>query len=440
VYYGHLFGVPEVGKNYLMRLPRQYPQRPFFPVLFPFTVALLGFALLPASAVFSVAQVTSNPTVMHFGSIVIGQTETLPASLTNTQSSSVTISAISSTSGEFSVQNLKLPLVLTADQTVDFTVTFAPTATGWSGGNIAFTSNASNKKLSLLIGGVGVANVSLVPSSSSLGFGSVAVGSASTLPMSLTNSGTTVLVVTQAQVAGTGFSLSGLTLPVTLIPKQSVTFNVTFTPLSASVENGSLVVPNGSLAIPLSGTGTTSSQLVLTPTALSFGNVDIGNSSTLPVTLTANGGSVTVSSSASSSSQFALVGATFPLTIASGQSVAFNVAFTPNTSGKTSGNLSLSSNASDSNAQEGVSGVGITAQSSVTLSWNASVSQVSGYNLYRGASQTGSYSKVNTALNASTTYTDSTVTSGQTYYYVATSVDSTGQESGYSPPVQAVIP
>ena len=51
------------------------------------------------------------------------------------------------------------------------------------------------------------------------------------------------------------------------------------------------------------------------------------------------------------------------------------------------------------------------------------------------------YSKVNSALQPSTTYTDNTVVSGQTYYYAATSVNSAGQESARStPPVQAAIP
>jgi fibronectin type 3 domain-containing protein len=37
-------------------------------------------------------------------------------------------------------------------------------------------------------------------------------------------------------------------------------------------------------------------------------------------------------------------------------------------------------------------------------------------------------------------YTDSNVTAGQTYYYVATEVDNTGTESSYSSEVSAVIP
>jgi hypothetical protein len=422
-----------------MRLPRQNPRRPFFPVQLTFAAALL-LALLPASGVWSVAQVTSNLSQLHFGTIVIGQSESLPITLTNAQSTSVTISAVSSTSGEFSVPGLKLPLVLGAGQSAALNVTFAPTIGGWQGGQLAFTSNASNKKFALLIGGTGVASEVVKSSASSLGFGSVAVGSTATLPVALTNAGTTAVVIAQAQLSGTGFSIGGPTLPLILLPNQSATFNVAFSPQSATSFTGSLIVPNGSVTIPISGTGTTASQLVLSPAAMNFGNVNVGSTSTLPVTLTANGGAVTISSSASSSSQFSLQGASFPLTIASGKSASFSVAFTPNNSGSTSGTLSLSSNASDSNAQEGLSGIGVAVTHNVSISWQPSVSQVTGYNVYRGASPMGTYSKVNSSLNPGTSFTDSNVTSGQTYYYAATSVNSAGEESTYSTPVQVVIP
>jgi hypothetical protein len=424
-----------------MQLPRQNSQRSFYLAEPSFAATTLLLFLLLTGTLLHAAQVTSNPAILHFGSITIGQSETLPASLTNSESASVTISALSSSSGEFTVQNLKLPLVIPAGQTITFNVMFAPSTIGWTGGVLGFTNSASSGAIRLLVGGAGTAKAALSSSSSSLGFGAVAVGSTSTLPVTFTNSGTTGLVLAQTLLAGTGFSITGPSLPITLAPNQTATFSVAFSPKTSTSFSGSLSVPSGSLTIPLSGSGagTTSTQLLLNPPALSFGSVDVGTSSVQPVTLSASGGAVTISSSASSSSQFALQGVSLPLTIASGQSVSFNVAFTPSSDGNSSGTLSLASNASDSNAQEALSGVGITAQSSVIVSWNASVSQVAGYNVYRGLSQ-GSYSKVNSTLNPNTNFTDGTVSSGQTYYYVATAVNSAGEESSYSAPVQAVIP
>jgi fibronectin type 3 domain-containing protein len=89
-----------------------------------------------------------------------------------------------------------------------------------------------------------------------------------------------------------------------------------------------------------------------------------------------------------------------------------------------------------------LTGNGIAAtQHSVDLSWNASTgSGVVGYNVYRGSVSGGPYSKINSALEAGTAYTDNAVTVGQTYYYVTTAVDGSGNESGYSNQVKAVIP
>jgi len=77
----------------------------------------------------------------------------------------------------------------------------------------------------------------------------------------------------------------------------------------------------------------------------------------------------------------------------------------------------------------------------VNLSWDASTSQeVIGYDVYRGANPGGPYTQINLTLDPNTTYTDSTVQSGQTYYYVTTAVNSDYTQSVYSNQTEAVIP
>jgi fibronectin type 3 domain-containing protein len=90
---------------------------------------------------------------------------------------------------------------------------------------------------------------------------------------------------------------------------------------------------------------------------------------------------------------------------------------------------------------DSVTGSGAAApQHSVALSWNASTSTVVGYNVYRGTQSGGPYAVLNSAPDATTTYTDSSVQAGATYYYVVTAVDATGTESAYSNQTQAIIP
>jgi fibronectin type 3 domain-containing protein len=77
---------------------------------------------------------------------------------------------------------------------------------------------------------------------------------------------------------------------------------------------------------------------------------------------------------------------------------------------------------------------------SVTLNWTPSTSSYARFNVYRGSLSGGPYTKVNSALISATSFADASVASGQTYYYVATEVDSTGAESVYSSEVMATIP
>lgn len=78
---------------------------------------------------------------------------------------------------------------------------------------------------------------------------------------------------------------------------------------------------------------------------------------------------------------------------------------------------------------------------SVQLAWNASVSpDIIGYNLYRGGVSGGPYTLINAALLAQTVYQDGDVTSGATYYYVVTAVNSSNVESAYSNEAMATVP
>ena len=87
-----------------------------------------------------------------------------------------------------------------------------------------------------------------------------------------------------------------------------------------------------------------------------------------------------------------------------------------------------------------MTGTGATpTQHTADLTWNSSNNAV-GYNVYRGTVSGGPYSMINTSLDGSTAYSDNTVASGQTYYYVATAVDGSSNESAYSAETQAVIP
>ena len=203
-------------------------------------------------------------------------------------------------------------------------------------------------------------------------FGNVQTGNTGTKSETLTNTGAGPVTISQANVTGTGYSVSGLTLPTTLTASQSVTFTVKFAPASAGTVNGNLSLvsdaSNSPLGIALSGTGTTPGQLSVSPTTLNFGNVTVGSHKALTGTLSASSASVTVSSASINSSEFVLSGITLPATLTAGQSAGFTVTFTPQATGSASASLTFTSNATNAPTTQSLTGSGTAATHSVSRS------------------------------------------------------------------------
>ena len=288
-------------------------------------------------------------------------------------------------------------------------------------------------------------NKSLTANPTSISFGSVQVGKSETQFETLTNSGKSSIILSSDTVAGSAFSMSGLTLPLTLAGGHSVTFSITFAPKTSGSASGSVSInfkaSNSRLQVNLSGLGTSAGKLAVSPTTMAFGSVLVGSSKSQTGTLSASGAPVSVSSDSFTSSEFAVSGLKFPFTLAAGQTASFTLTFKPQTSGTATANLSVASDASDSPTRESLTGTGTaTTQHSVSLSWIASTSQVMGYNVYRGSQSGGPYTKINSVLDTITSYLDASVQCGYTYYYVTTAVNGSGVQSAYSNQVQAVVP
>jgi len=78
---------------------------------------------------------------------------------------------------------------------------------------------------------------------------------------------------------------------------------------------------------------------------------------------------------------------------------------------------------------------------SVTLSWTAAASPVSGYAVYRStADPTGPFYPLTITLPGTTSYTDTNVVAGETYFYTLTAFDSANLQSLPSYAISATIP
>jgi Abnormal spindle-like microcephaly-assoc'd, ASPM-SPD-2-Hydin len=425
------------------------PQRPACWILILSSLLLISVA--------ATAQMSLSVSNVALGSVQVGSSVIVPVAVTNTGKQTVTISQATVSGTGFSFAGPNLPITVAPQQSSSLSVSFAPHTPGSVTGSLNVSYGASwggnktahSSSVTVALSGTGY-SITVAPSPgyltapSSLNLGSVTVGSSQTRALTVSNSGGSSLTISGATASGTGFSVSGLTFPYTLPAGGSASLSVTFAPSTTGTDNATLSLSSNasdpSVGVSLTGSGTTSSgTLGVTPGSMSFGSVTIGTPQTQSGGVTAGGGSVTLSSASSSNSAFTLGGLTLPMTLAAGQSVPFTVTFVPTTSGTTSANISFFTSTSTS-ASETASGSGATIQHTVDLSWNASTStSISGYNVYRGTVSGGPYSKINSALT-SMSYSDSTVQSGQTYYYVTTAVDSAGVESSYSSGVQAVIP
>ncbi|HYT22563.1 MAG TPA: choice-of-anchor D domain-containing protein, partial [Candidatus Polarisedimenticolia bacterium] len=285
---------------------------------------------------------------------------------------------------------------------------------------------------------------------SPVNFGNDPVGTKLSQPLIIKNTGTATLTITQVTETGSAFfTVSGYSLPFNVNAGQQTTITVAFLPTSTGPASGNISIvsnaPTSPTSVALSGTGVAAIlTLGINPTTgLSFGNVTTGTSSpTQNITITNTGNSnVTISQVNLTGTGYSMTGGSAPVTLSPSQNVTLVVQFSPTTTGSLPGSITLVSNATGSPATISLSGTGVPpVQHSASLSWNASTSTVSGYNVYRSTVSGSGYTKINSSLITTLTYTDSTVQSGTTYFYVTTAVDSSGRESADSNQATAVIP
>jgi hypothetical protein len=264
--------------------------------------------------------------------------------------------------------------------------------------------------------------------------------------ITLTNSGSAALSI--SGIAASGDFAQTNTCAASLAASASCTISVTFSPTATGTRTGAVTFTDNAASSPqqvsLSGTAAAAPTATLqaSVSSLSFGSIAAGANTTMSLVITNTGNaSAAVSAISTGNAAYSVTGATLPATIAAGGSLTLTVAFAPSVAGSYTGTLVVQSNATNPSLSVGLSGTGVAPVShSVTLSWTAAGTSVSGYNAYRSNTSGTGYAKLNSSLISNTTFVDGTVSAGQAYYYVITAVDGSGNESAYSTQVTAVVP
>src|SRR5579863_5715674 len=301
--------------------------------------------------------------------------------------------------------------------------------------------------------GPSAAVVSIIPAE--INFSSVVIGQKNSQPLQIANTGAKNLDLSALHISGASFSLQSAKAPIVLAPGKNLSMTVVFAPSAATTENGALTISSPDLkapvSVPLRGSGEKPAPaLQVSPSTINFGSHALNSSAFQNVTLTNTGNvGLTVKSVSVVGAGYSITGLSAGVSLSPEQNLEFQVWFHPTTSGTSAATLVANVSSLPSPLKLAVSGSATLSETasptpasshSVTLNWNPSSSSVTGYHVYRGGASGGPYSRISGGVITTLNYLDSSVLSGDRYFYVVTALGTDGLESPFSNEVSADIP
>lgn len=309
-----------------------------------------------------------DPPALYFGTLATGEISAMQrVVVTNVGFRTLPIKSVSGV-GDFVVSS-EHPSSIEPGETFYVGVQFAPQRAGAaSGGVYVDTGDAAGTEFVMLMGageGGGVSpgnDYSL--SANSLAFGSVAVGDDSTArTVTITNNTTSAITIALAAVGM--FSLDKTT--VTVPAMGTATFAVTFSPTSSGAKTGSVTLSTsaaGTKSVSLTGTGgvstlplisisfvgieevSDSSSVSSNVSSLTFGAVNVGETSAeRSITLTNSGGVAASITALSATGDFAITSGVVGDPIPALGSKVIKVTFSPSAAGVATGTITIETDA-----------------------------------------------------------------------------------------------
>ena len=281
-------------------------------------ILIVSCGSLGTTNVSASAGLSASPSSLNFGLLSVNTSGSATITLTNGGHRTVTILQASTSLTEFTITGPSLPTAVAAGGSATFQVTFRPDSAKTFLGSLSFhLDRTSGGMKTIAVQGTGAASTTSSSPTSTSPQVAVSpttvtftgnVGSSQSQSVTIISNGTAALSITQANVTGSGFSISGLTLPLNLSPGQSGSFAVKFAPTAAGSVTGSVsLVSNASgspTQIALTGNGVQATNITgvtISPTnasvqagqTIQFSDTVQGTTSNTSVSWTASAGNIT---------------------------------------------------------------------------------------------------------------------------------------------------
>lgn len=271
---------------------------------------------------------------LSFPTTTIGDSNQM--TLTLTANRSLTISGLSSSSGQFTLgtPSQTLPASLTDRQTISVPVTFSPSQTGVIGGQLKADTDVG--PVSFALSGTGQSAAGqLAASPPVVSLGGTAVGGHLSGTANFTNVGGTDITINAVHSPDAPFTLTGAPgVGHTIAPGATITVEVAFDPtkVGAFTSEIGLDTTGGDKLIGVSGSAGLPGLLELSADTIDFGSTLLGAAAGRTFTITNTGGtSVTITKSKPPFGGAFAATTSLPegTTITPGQTVVEGVKFTP---------------------------------------------------------------------------------------------------------------
>ncbi len=292
---------------------------------------------------------------LNFGTVTVGETSQKVLTINNTGTAPLTVTGLTlpnGFTGTFSG-------TIAAKGTQTLMVTFTPTQAIAYSGNITVNADQASGTNTIAISGTGTLAptriIALTPNT--LDFGSLEVNKTSQKIFNIKNTGNAILTI------------SSLTLPNgyttsynsgTLAADASVDVTVTFAPTAVGTFNGTITINSntnsGMTTLAVTGTaGAVATRIIALSGDLSFGNIEVGKTSTKTLTIANTGNSSMTVSSLTLPTGYS---GAFSGTLLAGATQNVVITFTPATAATFNGNITVNANQTAGTTTIAVSGTG----------------------------------------------------------------------------------